>query len=129
MSDEKTCPKCAETVKSAAVVCRFCGHNFASQRLAPPPTPAPAQVIMIDDYRPKPPIGPIDVTFIGFPHRTPEGADHALSYTITVPDGDFYGAIQAMKEAGGIWIPRSDETGAFWFLPWPCAAVRIRHSA
>jgi hypothetical protein len=25
---EKTCPKCAEQVKEAAVICRFCGHNF-----------------------------------------------------------------------------------------------------
>lgn len=25
----KDCPQCAETVKSAAKVCRFCGHSFA----------------------------------------------------------------------------------------------------
>lgn len=24
----KICPKCAENVKDAAVVCRYCGHNF-----------------------------------------------------------------------------------------------------
>jgi hypothetical protein len=24
----KTCPKCAEDVKSAALICRFCGHEF-----------------------------------------------------------------------------------------------------
>ncbi len=28
-SDTKPCPRCAETVKAAAVVCRFCGHEFA----------------------------------------------------------------------------------------------------
>lgn len=26
--DEKTCPQCAETVKVAARVCRFCGYKF-----------------------------------------------------------------------------------------------------
>ena len=27
-SDEKICPDCAETVKAAAKVCRFCGYRF-----------------------------------------------------------------------------------------------------
>lgn len=27
-SEEKVCPRCAEHVKAAAVVCRFCGHEF-----------------------------------------------------------------------------------------------------
>ena len=29
-SDLKDCPRCAETVKRAAKVCRFCGHDFES---------------------------------------------------------------------------------------------------
>ncbi len=27
-ADEKECPKCAETVKYKAKICRFCGHEF-----------------------------------------------------------------------------------------------------
>jgi hypothetical protein len=27
--DEKVCPRCAEHVKAAAKVCRFCGHEFS----------------------------------------------------------------------------------------------------
>ena len=45
--DEKTCPKCAESIKAAAVVCRFCGHNFTNgnvvgARLVPPARPKPS---------------------------------------------------------------------------------------
>jgi ribosomal protein L40E len=35
-SEEKVCPKCAETIKRAAVVCRFCGHEFMLQRARSP---------------------------------------------------------------------------------------------
>lgn len=29
MTDEKMCPRCAERVKAAALVCRYCGHEFS----------------------------------------------------------------------------------------------------
>lgn len=28
LAESKTCPKCAESIKKAARVCRFCGHQF-----------------------------------------------------------------------------------------------------
>lgn len=34
MSDEeKTCPKCAETIKAAAVICKHCGFNFETGQM------------------------------------------------------------------------------------------------
>ena len=45
---EKKCPACAEQVKAEAVICRFCGHDFRSGVIAPPPAatpPAPAPTL------------------------------------------------------------------------------------
>lgn len=39
-SDEKICPKCAETIKAAAVVCKHCGYSFEGTM---PPTPEAAR--------------------------------------------------------------------------------------
>ena len=36
-ADTKVCPRCAETIKAAALVCRYCGHEFEAPA---PPTPA-----------------------------------------------------------------------------------------
>lgn len=30
---EKLCPRCAEKVKAAALICRFCGHSFSSPQI------------------------------------------------------------------------------------------------
>jgi hypothetical protein len=44
-SEEKVCPDCAESVKAAAAVCRFCGHKFresfetVSDTVQPPERP------------------------------------------------------------------------------------------
>jgi hypothetical protein len=34
--------------------------------------------------------------------------------------------LDQLKEAGGIWSPNPDPNGDLWFMPWPCAAVRLR---
>jgi Na+/melibiose symporter-like transporter len=40
-TETKLCPRCAETVKAAAQVCRFCGHEFdPSTVLVEPQMPA-----------------------------------------------------------------------------------------
>lgn len=31
VEDTKDCPKCAESVKAQATVCRYCGHQFENQ--------------------------------------------------------------------------------------------------
>jgi len=31
--EEKTCPRCAERIKAAALVCHFCGHEFAPEEV------------------------------------------------------------------------------------------------
>ena len=38
LADSKVCPRCAETVRNAAFVCRFCGHEFAADD--PPAEPS-----------------------------------------------------------------------------------------
>jgi hypothetical protein len=38
--EEKTCPMCAESVKAAALVCRFCGHEFEPENRAGLPSSA-----------------------------------------------------------------------------------------
>ena len=42
-SETKRCPICAEQVKAAALICRFCGHDFRQVAAAPPAAGASAQ--------------------------------------------------------------------------------------
>src|SRR5689334_9677177 len=37
--DTKKCPKCAETIKAAAVFCRFCNYDFNAGQAAQAPPP------------------------------------------------------------------------------------------
>lgn len=49
VAETKTCPRCAEEVKAAAVVCRFCGHRFdrgaAPAQLPPKPEGPPPEAV------------------------------------------------------------------------------------
>jgi Uncharacterised protein family UPF0547 len=40
-ADTKTCPMCAEHVKAAALICRFCGHTFDAEESQPAPSGPP----------------------------------------------------------------------------------------
>lgn len=39
-ADEKQCPFCAETIKAAAIICRFCGRDIPSVPIPKPPSPS-----------------------------------------------------------------------------------------
>jgi ribosomal protein L37AE/L43A len=39
-AQEKTCPRCAEQIKAAALVCRHCGHEFAEPVATAPSVPS-----------------------------------------------------------------------------------------
>lgn len=43
MADGKICPRCAETVREQATICRFCGHDFQSAAGSVTPTPESAR--------------------------------------------------------------------------------------
>src|SRR2546430_2074967 len=83
-------------------------------------------VVNIEHYRPPGEIGPCRVTLIGFPFKTPEGQESTLSVNMTVENSGTVDALtETLRTRGGMYIPPQDGGSTFWFLPWPCAAVRI----
>lgn len=82
-------------------------------------------VVNIEDYRAPRRSGPCIVWFLGFDFETPEGKRSRLNWSVRIEDGDFEGVIEAVKQLGGAYLPSQDGGKTVWFLPWPCAAVRI----
>ena len=83
-------------------------------------------VVNLADYRAPRINGPFTITFIGFSFGTPEGRQDQLTLSINVKDGgDPAVIIDAIKAQGWVYLPSRDGEKPFWFLPWPCAAVRI----
>jgi hypothetical protein len=69
--------------------------------------------------------GPCTVIFYGFPFKTRENQDYRLTFSVTIENGDYQSVIDAFKENGGVWMPNErDEHGAWW-MPWPCAAIKV----
>jgi hypothetical protein len=82
-------------------------------------------VVNLDDYRAPNTTGPFTITFIGFNFTTPEGRQDRLTVNLTVEPGNPAEIIKAVREQGGHYLPAQDGEEFVWFLPWPCAAVRI----
>src|SRR5665213_4100209 len=55
-SDEKVCPRCAETVKAAALVCKHCQHEFAPPVKATEASPSSKQSQRVTPGKKKHPV-------------------------------------------------------------------------
>jgi hypothetical protein len=79
-------------------------------------------VINLADHRPPKNNSPCRLTFFG---SSFEAGNSNITWSITIEDGDYVGVIEAVKQNGGIYAASQDRGKTYWFLPWPCAAVRI----
>jgi hypothetical protein len=77
---------------------------------------------------------PCKITFFTPAFLNEEGRQTQLNAHLTVENGDFDSFIEGVRKDGGIYVAQDDAaeassgapaTGIIWFLPWPCAAVRI----
>jgi len=80
-------------------------------------------VVDLDQYRAQSSGTEFDVTFMAALTTTPEGQELKLTFTIRTQDP--LGLIDDAKANGGIFNESPDDN-VLWFIPWPCAAVRVR---
>jgi Uncharacterised protein family UPF0547 len=67
----KTCPQCAETVKAAAKVCRFCRYEFPSEA---------SPIVQVKEYAPTGPLPEgYQGSYKGFPYRIEGGRVEVLT--------------------------------------------------
>jgi hypothetical protein len=83
-----------------------------------------ADIVNLGDYRASAP-GPVEVTFFAASFRDEEDRLHHLSYSVRLQGFELGELIENAQSNGGIFIDGGDVDSS-WFLPWPCAAVRVR---
>lgn len=82
-----------------------------------------ADILNLDDFRDFPP-GKITVNVFSVPFRQVDGSDARLTYTVTIEPSEFEVLIEHGRTKGGFYLP-DVENDAYWFLPWPPAAIQI----
>jgi hypothetical protein len=88
-------------------------------------------VINLQDYRPQELAqtgGPFSITFFGVPF-VQNDTQRSLSITFNVQSGNFQDIIEEVKKRGGAFLEGDAAKKEYWFMPWPCAAVRIAATA
>lgn len=86
-----------------------------------------AQIISLDEFRRRSQRGdPCTVTFYSAYYLDDLEMEHHLALQTHLPDGNWKALLDRIHDDGG--IAATDSRGDTWFLPWPCAALRITPS-
>jgi hypothetical protein len=86
-----------------------------------------ATVVNLDNYRQKDfaQTGQhFSITFFGVPFIH-DDTRRSLSLTFNVHNGNPHDIINEVKVRGGAFLEGDPSQKEYWFMPWPCAAIRI----